>query len=120
MTQIGLLSRLLRKIGLIPEARIQSAYRKGCDEGLTQGYRQARKELEAKILELERNMGEMRAELKGELKLSQGQINLLGRLVNQLTDRQSELTEETRTILRSMHRVLQDTNQTAADESNNH
>ncbi len=112
-----MLSRLLKKIGLIPEARIQSAYKKGCDEGFTQGYRQAGKELQAKILELERNMGEMRAELKGELKLSQDQINLLGRLVNQLTDRQSELTEENRAILRNMQKVLE-SKQTA--EGNNH
>ena len=107
-------SRLLKKIGIVPEeARIQAAYKKGCDEGLIQGYQQAKGGFEGKIQDLQ-------SQMERRFKVDEDQINLLGRLVNQLNERQSELTDETRTILRSMHRVLQDTNQTAGNETKNH
>jgi|SRR3989337_1103212 len=84
----GLLHRSLKKIGAAKG--VEEVYRKGIDEGFQQGYWKARAELDNEIKNLK---AEVEA-VKAQYKVHEDQINLLGRLVGQLNEKQSSLTEE--------------------------
>ena len=84
------------------DKKVQSAYRKGCDEGYWQG----KKELEGKMHKLESEIVSLRTqvsladeEINRRVKSAEDHINLLGRLVTSLVKNPHQLTEETREIL---------------------
>jgi len=84
----GLLHRSLKKIGAAKG--VEEIYRKGIDEGFQQGYWKARAELENEIKGLKTEI----ETVKAQYKVHEDQINLLGRLIGQLSEKQSGLTEE--------------------------
>ena len=84
----GLLRRSLKKIGAAKG--VEEVYRKGIDEGFQQGYWKARAELDNEIKNLK---AEIEA-VKSQYEVHEDQINLLGRLIGQLSEKQAGLTEE--------------------------
>ena len=95
-------SKLLKKMGVVPEeARIQAAYKKGCDEGLVQGYQQAKGEFEGKIQELQ-------SQMERRFKVDEDQINLLGRLVDQLSKDQTGMSQDTKETLEKILKILEE------------
>ena len=80
--------------------KVEAAYKRGCNEGYLQGYREAHKELEAKIATLEEDTNK-------RLKVAEDQMNLLGRLVQQLSKEQAGLSQETRDSIEKILKVLE-------------
>jgi hypothetical protein len=113
-------------LGLLSGKDKETVYRKGIDEGFQQGYWKAKKELEARLDELNAKIekvldadslktkqiemqGVKLQEMEGKLKLTEDQMNLLGRLFVELDKRQSEMTAETKDILRRIDEILKTT-----------
>ncbi|MBM3897448.1 MAG: hypothetical protein FJ358_02845 [Thaumarchaeota archaeon] len=96
----GLLHRSLKKIGAVQGN--EDVYRKGIDEGFQQGYWKAKADFENQINTLKAEIETM----KVQYKVYEDQINLLGRLVGQLTEKQSGLTEETKSLLETISKLL--------------
>ena len=84
----GLLRRSLKKLGAVKG--VEEVYRKGVDEGFQQGYWKARAELDTEIKNLK---AEIEA-VKSQYEVHEDQINLLGRLIGQLSEKQEGSTEE--------------------------
>jgi len=80
--------------------KVEAAYKRGCNEGYQQGLREARNELEAKIATLEEDTNK-------RLKVAEDQINLLGRLVQQLSKEQVGLSQETKDSIEKILKVLE-------------
>ncbi|MBM3897035.1 MAG: hypothetical protein FJ358_00675 [Thaumarchaeota archaeon] len=92
----------MSKMGLLSgkNSKVEDAYKKGTNEGYLQGYSEARKSLEAKIATLEEDTNK-------RLKVAEDQINLLGRLVQQLSKEQAGLSQETRSTIDKILKVLE-------------
>ncbi|MBM3897449.1 MAG: hypothetical protein FJ358_02850 [Thaumarchaeota archaeon] len=98
---------------LFGNPKVDAVYRKGIDEGFQQGYWQAKKELDAKIeglrVEMQKNNAlqtEKVQDVESKLEVAVDQLNLLGRLVGQLTERENELSSESKAIIADMDRIL--------------
>ncbi|MBM3897946.1 MAG: hypothetical protein FJ358_05415 [Thaumarchaeota archaeon] len=110
-------------LGFLNSKDKETIYRKGIDEGFQQGYWKAKKELESRLDDLNAKIERVleadsfktkqieeqntkMQEMEGRLRLGENQMNLLGRLFVELDKRQSEMTAETKDILRRIDEIL--------------